>query len=220
MAKTENDKSKGQSNFFISKNKSKAHRQLTSSSGNFFVTPSEKTDVTKRHQPTENATKSKKPFDKKKWRIKKYSKKYKLEQWENQRKKRVLEGYYREMKEEEPKFDVQKIYEKYGDEEGENDNNLNKDLLVPSSSGTGSPRGKKSIAFKKAKSEFQRIQDEKKRKQEEIIKNKLERAEALKQYKAKKLEKYKKLNKKTKKGQPVMKYRMEMLLEQIQKSMS
>lgn len=42
--------------------------------------------------------------------------------------------------------------------------------------------------------------------------------EALNKYKQKKTEKYKKLSKKTKKGQPVMKYRLEMLLEKIEKN--
>ncbi|KAK5647357.1 hypothetical protein RI129_002249 [Pyrocoelia pectoralis] len=233
-----NNTSTGKGNFFISKKEPKAHEkssQSSSSSGNFFITASEKNKVsgegpTKRHNtPIKKSTKSKKPFDKKQWRMKKYSKKYKLEEWENKRKKHVLEGYYKEIKDEVSKFDVKKIYEKYGDEEGENDNNLNQDMSLQNSSNVVesraesteiSSRGKKTKAYKKAKSEFQRIQEEKKRKREEIIAKKSKREEALKQYKAKKLEKYKKLNQKTKKGQPIMKHRMQMLLEQIQKSMS
>ena len=45
-----------------------------------------------------------------------------------------------------------------------------------------------------------------------------ERVEALKEYKRKKEEKFKVLSRKTKRGQPVMGARMEMLLEKIQQS--
>ena len=142
-------------------------------------------------------------------------------------KKQVLREYYKELKDDEPKFNVQDIYEKYGSEEDENENNLNEDLSLPSTEVTTATEAakedskvKKNSAFKSAKNEFQRIQAEKQRRKEEISQKREERAEALKKYKAQKLEKYKKLNKKTKKGQPIMKYRMEMLLEQIQKSMS
>ena len=49
---------------------------------------------------------------------------------------------------------------------------------------------------------------------------KTEKEEALKKYKEKKMQTYKKLSKKTKKGQPVMKDRLEMLLEKIQQQVS
>lgn len=47
-----------------------------------------------------------------------------------------------------------------------------------------------------------------------------EREEALRKYKEKKLRNFKLLSKKTKKGQPVMKGRIEMLLEKIQQSLT
>lgn len=238
-------------------------KESGANAGSFFVTPAEKQQILQEKEAKKNANvkfqpereragksnrsgddKPKKLFDKKKWRLQKYSKKYKLQQWEEKRKKTVLHQYYREIKDDEPKFDVQKIYEKYQDEdddsdseqlenkqdaETENENNLNRDITAeqkstekedssqfdvqPSTSQT-----KKKKAYKKAHLEYQRIQDEKRQKKEELAKQKIEKAEALQQYKLKKLERYKKLHKKTKKGQPIMKHRMEMLLEQIQKS--
>jgi len=65
--------------------------------------------------------------------------------------------------------------------------------------------------------EFERIQQAKVDKKAELEKKKAEKDEKLKEYKAKKAEKFKKLSKKTRKGQPVMKDRLEMLLEKIQK---
>jgi len=238
--------------------------EANTSSGSFFISSTEKDHILKEREskksfrqkfqsdrtqrpervqaPKEENKKPKKEFDKKKWRLQKYSKKYKLQQWEDKRKKAVLNEYYRELKDDGPKLDVQKIYEKYGvdddennlgnkQEENENENNLNKDINEAETSITWTEEGSENVesqpntsqtrknkAFKKAHIEFQRIQEEKKQKKGDFLIRKAEKAEALKQYKQKKLEKYKKLNKKTKKGQPIMKYRMEMLLEQIQKS--
>ncbi|KAF2896618.1 hypothetical protein ILUMI_09561 [Ignelater luminosus] len=243
--------------FFTKKKPYKSNTNISNkneektSSGSFFVSTSEKQQILhgrenqkgkkkfKSNLPQENADdeqKTKKPFDKKKWRLQKYSKKYKLQQWEEKRKKAVLHQYYKQVKDDEPKFDVKKIYEQYKDEdeddvnkqeETENENNLNRDIVEeqhnlakdePGESEINAMTTRKKKAFKKAHLEYKRIQEEKQQKKEEIKTKKAEKAEALKQYKQKKLEKYKKLNKKTKKGQPIMKYRMEMLLEQIQKS--
>ncbi|XP_017877307.1 thyroid transcription factor 1-associated protein 26 homolog, partial [Ceratina calcarata] len=74
--------------------------------------------------------------------------------------------------------------------------------------------------FHKAKQEFLRKKDEKRKAKEQILKAKAEKEEALKKYKEKRLRTYKTLSKKTKKGQPVMKDRMEMLLEKIQQQVS
>ena len=52
------------------------------------------------------------------------------------------------------------------------------------------------------------------------MQSKAEREEAMKKYKENKFEKNKKFFKKTKKGQPVMKDRLELLLEKIQESTS
>lgn len=53
---------------------------------------------------------------------------------------------------------------------------------------------------------------------EEANRKKAEREEALRNYKEKKMRNFKVLSKKTRKGQPVMKGRIEMLLEKIQRS--
>lgn len=231
--------------FFVKKTlkSSKFLHPSSNSSGSFFVTSSDKEEIMnkkpeERHKPRIQSEKNKnvskvgntkgvkfkKPFDKKKWRIQKYSKKYKLEQWENERKKTVLQEYYKQIKDE-PKYDVQKIYEQYG-EEDDNENNLNKDLQESrnevqheSKVQLGSSK-QKLKRFKKAGEQFQRLKEDAIKRNEEMANEKLKREEAKNQYKAQKLDKLKKLNKKTKKGQPIMKYRMEMLLEQIQKSMS
>lgn len=47
-----------------------------------------------------------------------------------------------------------------------------------------------------------------------------EREEALKKYKEKRMQTYKQLSRKTKKGQPVMNVRLEMLLEKIQQQVA
>lgn len=179
----------------------------------------------------------KKPFDKKTWRLQKYSKKYKLEQWEEKRKKAILRGYYKEIKDDKPKIDVQKIYEQYDsdneeDESGEHNFVRNPNLKKRSAAAEDDEineeqnemnpvqkgQKNKNKAFNKAKLEFERLKGEKAAEKEERLRQKQEREEALKLYKKKKNEKYKKLNKKTKRGQPIMKDRIEMLLEKIQSS--
>eukprot|EP00092_Neocalanus_flemingeri_P096625 GFUD01123019.1.p1 GENE.GFUD01123019.1~~GFUD01123019.1.p1 ORF type:complete len:107 (+),score=34.94 GFUD01123019.1:33-323(+) len=56
----------------------------------------------------------------------------------------------------------------------------------------------------------------KQKKQEEILNRQKEKEEAIKKYKEKKAVKMKALSAKTRRGQPVMAGRIEMLLEQIQ----
>ncbi|KAJ8955871.1 hypothetical protein NQ318_005419 [Aromia moschata] len=202
-------------------------------SNDFFVKPltestvkpsvSREIDRPERNTSNEPHNKEKKHFDKKVYRLKKYSKKYKIDQWEERRKKAILHGYYRTLKEDEPKLDVQAIYSKYKDEidrdsdetedkiTEENENNLNTSINVANTFNSEEevvPKGskaKKGKAFKKVQQEFERIRDEKRQKREEMLKKKAEREEALQAYKIKKAEKFKKLNRKTKKGQPIMK---------------
>lgn len=218
-------------------------KQSNSTECGFFVTSNENNDASSssrnkniKRKRDNKKIESKKPFDKKRWRLQRYSKKYKLDQWEDKRKKVVLRQYYREIKDEDNKFDVQKIYNEEEErsnndavttkEENENENNLNVDVHMGQSSGSMkdvSKKNSKSIkgrAFKKAHLEFERIKQEKQRKREEMNKKKAERDEALKAYNEKKFKKFKVLSKKTKKGQPIMKGRMEMLLEQIQYNMT
>lgn len=241
-------------NTAVFKNKRKAPAPLTADARNkndesycdsFFVKtirdnkPSTSSNISD-NTLNKQTSKTKKPFDKKKWRLQKYSKKYKLEQWEDKRKKAVLREYYKEIKEDEPKFDVKKIYEQYEEEETkkentqekncpptreetENENNLNTSIgqgREASAEKNNSIRSVRGKAYKKAHLEYQRLQEEKKKRKEELVRKKAERDEALRVYREKKTEKFKTLSRKTKKGQPIMKNRMEMLLEQIQKSMS
>ncbi|XP_015121298.1 thyroid transcription factor 1-associated protein 26 homolog [Diachasma alloeum] len=150
-----------------------------------------------------NEQKTKKPFDKKAYRLKKYSNKYKVEQWEDRRKKAVLRGFYKDL-------------------ERDNKNASPKPLLIPSDNPEEENKEtqpkKKRNAFHSAKLEFQRKQEEKKQKEAEMLRVKAEREEALQKYKQKRMENYKKLSKKTRRGQPVMKDRLEMLLEKIQQT--
>lgn len=79
---------------------------------------------------------------------------------------------------------------------------------------------KRGYAFYKAKQEYKRKLEEKKMKWEDAKRRKEEREEALKKYKEKKIRNFKMLSKRTKKGQPVMKGRIELLLEKIQQSLT
>lgn len=146
----------------------------------------------------------KKPFNKKKYRLQKYSTKYKINQWEERRKKAILRDYYKELDRSERQT-VKKPSSLKDTEQNENDKET---------------QPKKSSAFRKAKQEYLRKKDEKRKEKEEALLVKSERKEALEKYKEKKMQMYKKLSKKTKKGQPVMKDRMEMLLEKIQQQVS
>lgn len=77
---------------------------------------------------------------------------------------------------------------------------------------------KKGSAFFKAKQEYQQKQEEKRKRGEDAVRIKAEREEALRNYREKKMRNFKVLSKKTRKGQPVMRGRIEMLLERIQQS--
>ncbi|VVC36313.1 Fyv7/TAP26 [Cinara cedri] len=138
----------------------------------------------------------KKPFDKKKWRTKQYSKKQKIQEWEERRKKAVIRDYYKELN----KCDVGKRSVDQVNNDG------NSPIAQP----------KRYNPHRQAQERYQQIQEEKKAKRLDAIKKKEEVRLALEEYKKKKMYKNKKLGKKTKKGQPVMKERLELLLEKIQ----
>ncbi|XP_003703355.2 uncharacterized protein LOC100878855 [Megachile rotundata] len=152
---------------------------------------------------SEKANNEKKPFNKKKYRLQKYSNDYKINQWEERRKKAILRHFYKDLKEDQRQ-------------------NLKKVLPSKSSDheGNAEDKSKQKNSFYKAKQEFLRKKDEKRKQKEEALRIKLEREEALKTYKEKKIRTYKKLSKHTKRGQPVMKDRMEILLEKIQQQVS
>lgn len=76
----------------------------------------------------------------------------------------------------------------------------------------------KKDAYHAAEKMYQKLKAEKKEMKEARLVKQKEKIDALNKYKAEKALKYKKLCKKTKKGQPVMKDRLEMLLEKIQQT--
>ncbi|OAD56005.1 Thyroid transcription factor 1-associated protein 26 like protein [Eufriesea mexicana] len=144
----------------------------------------------------------KKPFNKKKYRLQKYSNKYKIKQWEERKKKAILRSFYKQIdKDQQRNLKKPSVFK---------DDNQNEHTTQPP----------KKSAFYKAKQEYLRKKDEKCKQKEETLRVKAEREEALKKYKEKKMQTYKKLSKKTKTGQPVMKDRLEMLLEKIQQQVS
>lgn len=164
-------------------------------------------------EPAENG---KKPFDKKTYRLKKYSKKYKLEQWEELRKKRLLHEYQKSVKND-PMVGTYKP--KTFDEDTPDSAEVGRfvkhpDLLEKELN----DQKVKKVPFAKAKEQFSKVKEEKLLKQQEKDKAREERMQKLQEYKKKKQEKFKKLSKKTKKGQPVMSGRMELLLERIKAS--
>lgn len=192
---------KGQDSFFIkcdSKNVRANYKGESKSSK-----PKTKTNFPKNKNDDTVAGPVKKPFDKKQWRTKKYSNKYKLEMWEDKRRKAVLRSYHKQLKHD----GIDQISEQT---DQINDSRADSDL----------DRRKKGSTIKKAHLEFQRIKEEKQKSKEEAIKRKDERKKAIAVHKKKKIETFKRLNKKTKKGQPIMKDRIELLLEKIQHSVN
>ncbi|KAH9496615.1 hypothetical protein Btru_009822 [Bulinus truncatus] len=81
-------------------------------------------------------------------------------------------------------------------------------------------KGKRIHAFSVAERIARKKQEEKERHKQEVERIKSEKTAALSSYKEKKKRQHMKLCKKTSKGQPVMKYQMELLLEKIQKQKS
>lgn len=176
----------------------------------------------KKVEKTDNPEKI--PFDKKAYRLKKYSKKYKLEQWEEQRKKKLIREYQKEVKNE-PAAGTYKP--KSFDEDTTDSQTLGKyvrhpdilekeNLKIKAVKEEIEPKAKKD-PLKKAKDYYNKVKEEKAKKREDQEKVIAERNKKLQEYKKIKHERYKKLSKKTKKGQPMMTGRMELLLEKIQK---
>jgi hypothetical protein len=84
------------------------------------------------------------------------------------------------------------------------------------------PSGKvvKHSSLHRAKQRFEEKKAAAARKQEEFQQRQKDRAEALKKYRQKKDLRFKKLSAKTRKGQPLMGGRIELLLEKIQEQMA
>ncbi|KAJ8676418.1 hypothetical protein QAD02_012205 [Eretmocerus hayati] len=147
----------------------------------------------------------KKPFDKKKYREQKYSNKFKVNQWEERRRKAMLRNLYKDLKRDEQ---MSKVKPHMRNEQGNQSDD-------PNASSNKKPK----IPFFSAKQELTRKKQEQQRKKEEFLRVKKEKEEAIQKYKEKRMKTFKKLSQKTKKGQPVMRGRMELLLEKIQSSL-
>jgi hypothetical protein len=146
-----------------------------------------------------------------KWRSQKYSVKSKLDNWKFQRKNYMFHKYRKEQNRAQNagiQFDVKKIY----DEE--------KNELTEHGDSEGGIEDFRTKAFVKQSERILQSKEEKEQRKFELLKMKVEREASKKKSKKERLEKYKKLNRKTIKGQPVMKGRMEHLLEKIQKSIN
>ncbi|XP_015186661.1 PREDICTED: rRNA-processing protein FYV7 isoform X2 [Polistes dominula] len=137
--------------------------------------------------------KSEKIFDKKKYRLKKYSNKYKVHKWQLRKTVAILRDFYNK---------------NHRGEHGQQNK-------LEFKKGTSGPKKSPSF-FDFARSQYLEKKADKKRKKEEILRILTIKKEALRKYKENKMQKYKKLSKKTKKGQPVMKERIELLLQKIQ----
>ncbi|CAK1543497.1 unnamed protein product [Leptosia nina] len=164
--------------------------------------------------PSEPSENGKKPFDKKTYRLKKYSKKYKLEQWEEQRKKRLLNEYQKSVKND-PMAGTYKPIS--FDEDTTDSTEVGRFVKHPDLLEKLNQKPKKA-PFERAKDKFNKVKEERLQKQEAKEKAREERMKKLQEYKKKKQERFKKLSKKNKKGQPVMAGRMELLLDKIKSS--
>lgn len=156
----------------------------------------------------------KKPFNKKQWRLQKYSNKYKVEEWENKRREFMTRRYNKELKSKElkrqPGFDVQKIYEEVEKQETQESA---VEVAENEEEAKWKRKGKRNYA-----NTIQKLKYDKEQAREEAEKRKEEKKAAMEAYKRKKLEKNRILGKKTSRGQPLMKGRLELLLQQIQES--
>ncbi|KDR14970.1 thyroid transcription factor 1-associated protein 26-like [Zootermopsis nevadensis] len=140
-------------------------------------------------------------FNKKEWRRRKYSNKYKVEQWEEHRRRAVLRSYHKELRRSASQSSVGK-------------NHMSTSLICENKE-----RLPRLTAYQKAEEDYKCKQEEKIAKLKEDQKKRQERSQAIARYQNNKAEVFKKLSKKTKKGQPVMKGRIEILLEKLQQDL-
>lgn len=171
----------------------------------------EKQDVeTKEDGGSGNA---KKPFDKKQYRLKKYSNKYKLDKWEKNRKKKLMRDYYKEVKNDpmagsyKPKsFDEEEtVTDSIGGRFVRHPDLIEKEVRVK----------KKRDPFLNAKKKYEQIKQDKMERLREIKKKRAEKQRKLAEYKKKKADRFKMLSRRTKKGQPVINGKLQLLLNVI-----
>uniref|UniRef100_A0A0A9VV79 Thyroid transcription factor 1-associated protein 26 n=1 Tax=Lygus hesperus TaxID=30085 RepID=A0A0A9VV79_LYGHE len=149
-----------------------------------------------------DASSVKPKFDKKKWREKKYNNKVQVKHWEDKKKVILKSKLQRQLKK-----DPAKVVKSPHSSIPVSQPNENEMQQHPRLS-----------RVKLAQAEFQKKQEEKRKFNEDRLKKKEGIAKALENYKKKKSENFRLLSKKTKKGQPVMKGRMQLLFEQVKKT--
>eukprot|EP00092_Neocalanus_flemingeri_P039375 GFUD01042871.1.p1 GENE.GFUD01042871.1~~GFUD01042871.1.p1 ORF type:complete len:171 (+),score=77.40 GFUD01042871.1:53-565(+) len=152
----------------------------------------------------------KKPFNKAAWREKKYSHGHKVEQWRDKQKLSMARNYQKMIRKDEKKAEFQN--------KGSKKENPNLEPIGEKKSLVEKMEDRRPAqsGYNRAKSKFEDKVASKQKKQEEILNRQKEKEEAIKKYKEKKAVKMKALSAKTRRGQPVMAGRIEMLLEQIQ----
>ena len=144
----------------------------------------------------QDVVKGKKPFDKRKWRDKKYGHSHKVEEWRAKHKQAGKLKYKRLMKKEQK--NNPSVNPEFQNEKGDINCIEHKSSLM------------------KAKDKFNKKISSKEQKKQEYLKRQGEKNEAIKKYKEKKAERFKVLNAKTKRGQPKMAGRIELLLAKIE----
>ncbi|ESO86944.1 hypothetical protein LOTGIDRAFT_235139 [Lottia gigantea] len=153
-----------------------------------------------------------KPYDKSRQYKKHTGNKSEGQGFADLRKQKVKRGYYKFIKKQEKKAQQAKEEVKDGNS-SEPDTN---DEEQSSKEISQNSFKEKQNRFSKAKEEFEKQKAEELRQKEEAIKEKEARDEAIRIYNEKKAEKHNKFKIRTSKGQPIMKYRMQDLLQQIQ----
>ncbi|XP_050686450.1 thyroid transcription factor 1-associated protein 26 homolog isoform X2 [Eriocheir sinensis] len=83
---------------------------------------------------------------------------------------------------------------------------------------SSSPRKNRPNNLRRARAAYKKKIEEKQQKQEEVTSRREEAEAAKKKYKEKRLHRFKKLSQKTRKGQPVMRGKIELMLEALQQS--
>ncbi|XP_041975752.1 thyroid transcription factor 1-associated protein 26 [Aricia agestis] len=204
----------GRRDSFFQKKKQKNVNGKSADDSNISKKKQREKDFDKNRDIKEKNKNDKKPFDKKTYRLKKYSKKYKLEQWEEQRKKRLLQEYQKTLKNDPMagKYNLKPF-----DEEVDATTQAGQFVRHPDLIAQNDQEFKKKDPFSKAKEKFDQVKQQKQEKKEQVERAKAEQQQKLQEYKKKKHDRFKKLSKKNKKGQPVMTGRLELMLEKIQK---
>ncbi|XP_050408273.1 thyroid transcription factor 1-associated protein 26 homolog [Patella vulgata] len=151
-----------------------------------------------------------KPYDKSRLYKKHIGNKSEGQGFADLRKQKIKRGYFKLMKKQDKK--------KQSEETPQGSKDITSDEETFSDKQVKLKRDKidKLNRFSKAKEEFQKNKEEEIRKKEAALKEKEAREEALRKYHERKNEKHNKFKLKTSKGQPIMKYRMQDLLQQIQ----